>query len=83
MVLIFVRIYGMKKEFDAKKFGDNLKSLRVERHIGQNDLARTLDLSNASISYWENGKQEPSASALFKLAQFFGVSVDYLIGLED
>ena len=73
----------MKKIFSAKNLGENLKALRIERHIGQNELAKTLDLSNASISYWENGKQEPSASALFKLAQFFDVSVDYLLGLED
>ena len=57
--------------------------LRRDKKIGQNELARILGLSNASISYWENSKQEPSASALFKLSQFFGVSIDYLLGLEN
>ena len=73
----------MIKEYDSLKFGENLKSLRREFKVGQNELAYKLNLSNASISYWENGKQEPSASALFKLAQFFNVSVDFLLGLED
>ena len=71
------------RKYNSKKVGDILKSLRQEKKIGQNELAKQLELSNASISYWENGKQEPSASALFKLAQFFDVSVDYILGLED
>ncbi len=71
------------KKYSPKNVGQILKVLRQERKIGQNELAKRLELSNASISYWENGKQEPSASALFKLAQFFNVSVDYILGLED
>ena len=68
-------------DFDSKLFGERLKELRIERGLGQNALARTLGLSNASISYWETGKQEPTASAIFKLAFFFDVSSDYLLGL--
>ncbi len=71
------------KEYDSKVFAENLKSLRQEKNVGQNELARTLNLSNASISYWENCKQEPTASAIFKLAQYFDVSIDYLLGLEN
>ena len=71
------------KQYNPKVFGENLKMLRRDKKIGQNELARILELSNASISYGENSKQEPSASALFKLSQFFGVSIDYLLGLEN
>lgn len=71
------------KQYNSKKFGENLRILRLDKKLGQNELAKALGLSNASISYWENGKQEPSASALFKLAQFFDVSIDFLLGLED
>lgn len=71
------------REYSSVIFGERLKELRQEKQLGQNKLAELLDLSNASISYWENGKQEPTASALFKLADFFNVSVDYLLGLED
>ena len=46
-------------------------------------IAEELGISNASISYWENAKQEPTAEALFKLAVFFGVSVDYLLGITN
>lgn len=68
------------KEFDQKIFAERLKSLRIEKGIGQNKLAEDLHLSNASISYWENCKQEPTASAIFKIANYFDVSTDYLLG---
>ena len=71
------------KAYDDRVFGERLKALRAERNIGQNALARALKLSNASISYWETGKQMPSAEAIFKIAQYFGVSADYLLGISD
>lgn len=71
------------EEFDRKKFGERLRSLRTEKNIGQNELAKVLNLSNASISYWETGKQSPTADAIYKIAQFFNVSADFLIGLKN
>ena len=71
------------REFDRNLFRERLKSLRTDKGIGQNLLAKELDLSNASISYWETGKQEPCAEAICKLAQYFDVSSDYLLGLVD
>ena len=69
--------------FNRSVFAERLKQLRTEKNIGQNALAEALGISNASISYWETGKQIPSSEAVFKLAQFFGVSADYLLGLKD
>jgi len=71
------------RNFDIFIFAERLKSLRNEKNIGQNRLASDIDVSNASISYWENGKQEPSAEVVFKLAEYFGVTADYLLGLTD
>ena len=51
--------------------------------MGQNALAEAIKVSNASISYWETGKQEPCAEAIFKLALFFNVSADYLLGITE
>lgn len=73
----------MDEIYKSETLAERLKELRMEKGIVQNRLAKELGLSNASISYWENGKQEPSASAIFKLANFFEVSADYLIGLKD
>ncbi len=71
------------REFDVKIFGERLKYLRTEKGIGQNLLAEKLQLSNASVSYWETGKQIPSAEVVFKLAMFFNVSADYLLGITN
>lgn len=71
------------ERFSKEIFGERLKMLRTEKNIGQNLLAKELQLSNASVSYWETGKQEPSAQAIFKLAKYFNVSADYLLGLSD
>jgi transcriptional regulator with XRE-family HTH domain len=71
------------KEFDRMVFAERLKALRKEKNIGQNTLAEMLGISNASISYWETGKQEPCAEAIFKLACFFEVSADYILGISD
>ena len=71
------------KEFERTLFAERLKELRTEKNIGQNALAKELNLSNASLSYWETGKQIPSAEVIFKLSQYFNVSADYLLGLKD
>ncbi|MBO7214292.1 MAG: helix-turn-helix transcriptional regulator [Clostridia bacterium] len=70
-------------KFDIKQVGERIKSLRIEKGIGQNKLAEDLGLSNASISYWETGKQIPSAEVIYKLAKYFGVSADYLLCIID
>lgn len=71
------------ENFRREILGERLKMLRAEKNIGQNALAKQLELSNASISYWETGKQEPTAQAIFKLAKYFNVSADYILGLKD
>lgn len=70
-------------KFDLKEMGERIKALRNEQGIGQNRLAELLQVSNASISYWETGKQQPSAEAIFKLAKFFNVSSDYILCIKD
>ncbi len=71
------------EEFNRALFAERLKELRTEKNMGQNALAKALKLSNASVSYWETGKQVPSAEAVYKIAQFFNVSADFLLGLKE
>lgn len=66
-----------------EKFGERLKSLRLENNLGQIQLAKELDVGKSIISLWEQGKCEPTLSKLVVIARFFGVSIDYLAGLED
>ena len=65
------------------KFSERLKELRQEKNIGQEELANALDVSKGIISLWENGLREPKMNSLIALAQYFEVSVDYLVGLKD
>ena len=71
------------KEFDIKAFAERIKSLRQEKGVVQNKLAEDLKLSNASISYWETGKQIPLVEVIFKMSKYFDVSADYILGITD
>ena len=64
------------------KFKDNLKYLRMERKIGQTELASAIGVSNGIISLWENGLREPNMYSLIKLSIFFNISIDELVGLK-
>lgn len=64
------------------KFKDNLKDLRLERKLGQVELAKSIGVSKGIISLWENGCREPNMYSLIKLAQFFNISIDELVGLR-
>lgn len=64
-------------------FGERLKELRIERQVGQVELAKELGVSKGIISLWENGLREPKLLNLIALAKYFKVSTDYLAGLED
>ena len=63
-------------------FAENLKSLRQERGIGQVELAQKINVSRGIISLWENNLREPGMYNLIALADYFGVTVDYLIGRD-
>ncbi len=57
-----------------------LYELRAEKNLSQREMARALRISQATYNNWENEKTQPSIEQLITLADFFGVSVDYLIG---
>ena len=64
-------------------FCERLKELRIEKGVGQIELAQAINVSKGIISLWENGLREPKLSNLIALANFFGISLDYLVGLEN
>lgn len=61
-------------------FAESLRYLRKERKIGQVELAEKIGVSRGIISLWENGLREPTLSNLIAMADFFGVTLDYLAG---
>ena len=65
------------------KFSENFKSLRLEKGIGQEFLAKELGVSKGIISLWETGLREPTMNSLIIIADYFNVSIDYLVGRID
>lgn len=61
---------------------NNLKTVRKNKGLTQSDVAKYIGISQNNYSYWENGKVKIDNATLLKLADFFGVSVDYLLGRE-
>ncbi len=61
---------------------ENIKQLRLARNLSQVDLAKALGVTKQSISNWENNNIQPSIDMLIRLAQFFSVSTDCILGLN-
>ena len=64
-------------------FGIRLKELREERGLSQYGLAAAFGCPQSTIGGWESGARETNFSTLLKLADFFGVSIDYLLGRSE
>lgn len=62
---------------------ETIQELRKARGISQVELAKNLDVSKQCVSNWENDNIQPSIEMLVKLANYFSVSTDYLLGLND
>lgn len=63
--------------------GKRIKELRLENKISQLALSKAIGVDKHAIIFWEQEVNEPKASYIVRLAKFFGVSTDYLLGLED
>lgn len=63
-------------------FRHRLQELRKERGLNQKDFAKAIGFSQSQISQWETGVNEPTASSLTVIADYFNVSVDYLLGRD-
>ena len=61
----------------------NLRSIREDNDIKQKDIAKYLHVSQNTYSQYETGARQPSLEMLIKLAEFYFVSVDYILGLTD
>lgn len=64
-------------------FKDELKRLRKQRRLSQIDLAEILNVSQSTITCWENGSRKPDIDMMPVIAEFFGVSTDELYGIES
>ena len=65
------------------KLSENIANLRKEKSITQEQLASALNVTNQAVSKWELGKCYPDIELLPDIADFFGVSIDGLIGKKN
>lgn len=61
---------------------NRIRDLREDRDLRQSDVANATGIDQKTISNYETGKTNPDSFAIIKLAEFFGVSTDYLLGVE-
>ena len=64
-------------------FPDRLKELRKSQNKTQVEVARFLEIRETSYQYYEYGKREPNHEITMKIADYFDVSTDYLLGRSD
>lgn len=64
-------------------FGERLKELRTEKGILQRELADHLKVSRVTITQYETGNRSPDDEIKKKIAEYFNVSLDYLMGISD
>lgn len=68
-----------RDDMNAKTIGNNILSLRKKRGITQVELAQKLNISDKTVSKWENGQGYPDIAMLPALASIFGVTIDFLL----
>lgn len=72
------------REINSREiFKERLKDLISEKGLNNQKLSELTGIPRTSISNWLNGRRTVQIEALVKIALFFGVSTDYLLGLED
>jgi transcriptional regulator with XRE-family HTH domain len=69
--------------FNREIFAERLKDLRLLKSISQQDVADFLGVDRTVVSHWERGMRVPSLEVAYTLADYFDVSLDYLVGRSD
>ena len=64
-------------------FGKRIRKLRLEQNLKQKDLAAKLGISTSSVGMYEREERQPDVETLKKIADFFNVSIDYILGNSD
>lgn len=65
------------------KFAERVKEARLAKNISRAQLAKDLNISLRTISYWETGQRECDFETLVGLAKIFDCTTDYLLGITD
>lgn len=65
------------------KYGDRIALLREKRGLTQEELSNKIGISRAALSHYETNRREPDYETINKIANYFNVTVDYLLGRTD
>ncbi|PZE20484.1 helix-turn-helix domain-containing protein [Paenibacillus xerothermodurans] len=65
------------------KYGERIALLREKHSLTQDELSAKLGITRASLSHYENNRREPDYKTIVNIANFFNVSIDYLMGRTD
>ena len=74
-----VSTYNNAEVIPMNKVNTTIKRLRLEKNINQEQLAEQLHVTRQAVSNWETGKTQPDIETLTSIAEYFGVSLEYLI----
>ena len=64
-------------------YAERIYQLRKENKLSQADLAKSIGVTQKAIDFWEKSINEPKATYIVKLAEFFNVTCGYILGTED
>ena len=73
----------MTREEMAREFADRLNMMKNDRDLTFREISKAIEAPHSSICRWSFGKGLPNAYSLAKLAEYLGVSADWLLGLSD
>ena len=65
------------------KYNEKLKALREDNDLNQTELGKLFNVNQITISQYKRGKRQPPIEILIKYAQYFHISLDYIVGLTD
>ena len=68
---------------DRNIFSERFKTLRLNKNLTMVDIAKSLNISKQSVHEWQTRKTAPSIDKFVELADYLGVSLDYLVGRSD
>ena len=67
---------------DKNVFSERLTQLREDRGLKRQEVADALEISRASLEYYEKGQRKPDIEVAARIAKYYGVSTDYLVGVS-
>jgi transcriptional regulator with XRE-family HTH domain len=79
--VLYAKIFA--KEVLTMNLGERLRFLRDRRELSREELANKLGIAYGTYSKYELGSREPDYETIKRIASFFGVSIDYLLGYTD